>query len=793
MKAPTRRNAPLSMNVTSLHRAIDPIENHVEKIYVAAKWYAENNFHIVPFVQYGDKMGYPKGVSQHHATSQLVMIEKWWNPVTGVCPGATIAMAHGGKSGFCALDLDMKGDIDGVNTLTDLIYAYGEYNDGSSSALDTLMATTPSGGRHLIFRYHPEIISNSEVSYPGVDTRGGLKRNPSENGGITFVDPSRKPGSKNPICYRWDDTITEIIDMPQWLVEVLNGRPPKRGGIQLQDSYDESAMGDHGEGRDRNIYVDLLRFVGIGYTEGQLWELMPKILERMNPPDEQMVKRKIESVLQSEAFIKAQNESERREKTDSLDLDKSDKGHILKTAKNLNTILNSAIFSHGYGDIRYDDFHHNYTKDGVLLAMVADYAVGINIWLSTNLNVDYGVDIIRKAVEYTAYIAEHVNAARDYMLNCPKPVIPGEQDFYGSGRGAPGVAFERLCTEVMDLDNPDLHKEYTNEHKKAYKAFLWFWLQGVVSRACVPGCKMEIMLNIFGSQGVGKSMFFRDLCPDPTWFTDSIQDTIVSGGRDNKDELSKLQSKLIVEMPELSPLKRGGKAGDDKMKQFISTQVDYFRRSYGTDTVGHPRTSALCGSSNNNDIYRDMTGDRRFVSIDHGNVPFKLGDNDNGVMDEIRDAMWGEIVASFKPGELNSAQNEILVCIPKALRKYQTKINSNHKYEEIGLPEMLEWLEDRSRVTWDEIILQAKITPGLRDAKESAIMIIVRQSLKNSDNFHYKKRCTRTKPDGKSVEKVNYWINLDHHTEMGQRAGVEVPPHWNTYIKSKQQPQPEEY
>ena len=129
------------------------------------------------------------------------------------------------------------------------------------------MATTPSNGKHLIFRYHPEIISNSEISYPGIDTRGGLKRNPAENGGITFVEPSIKPGSKSANSYRWDESIGQIIDMPQWLVEVLNGRPPKRGGMKLQEAYVESAMGDHGEGRDRNIYVDLLRFVGIGYGE----------------------------------------------------------------------------------------------------------------------------------------------------------------------------------------------------------------------------------------------------------------------------------------------------------------------------------------------------------------------------------------------------------------------------------------------------------------------------------------------------------------------------------------------
>ncbi len=785
MKNKTRVNAPKSLNIPQLHALLDPIKGHKEKIYAAAKWYITNKIKIVPFVDYGNnKMGYPKGISQHHATLSETLVNKWWHPSKGICPGAAIAMAHGGDSGYCAIDLDMKGEgdqaINGTETLTDLIYAYGEYGEGASP-LNTLMATTPSQGRHLVYQYHPEIISNSEINYPGVDTRGGLKRNPSENGGITFIEPSIKPGSKNKNPYRWDESITDIIQMPGWLVEVLNGRPPKRGGIQLQKSYVESTMGEHGDGRDRNIYIDLLRHVGIGYTEEQLWDLMPKIVERMDPPDELMVKRKIESVLQSEAFLGQKKETERREKTDSLDLDRSEKGAILKSVKNLIKILDSPIFAYGYGDIRYDDFYHNYTKDGELLASVADYAAGIVKWIAINIGVEYTADMVRKYAEYEAHEKDHSNVARDYMLGCPGPLKPGQPDFWGSGRSGPGPAFERLCTEVMDLNNKDLHKEYTKGHKRAYKAFLWFWLQGVVSRVCIPGCKMEIMLNIFGGQGVGKSLFFRDLCPDPEWFSDSILDTIVSGGRDNKDELTKLQSKMIVEMPELSPIKRGGKAGDDKMKQFISTQVDYFRRSYGQDTVGHPRTCALCGSSNNNDIYRDTTGDRRFVSIDHGKAPFRLGDIDNGVMSAIRDDLWGEVVSSFGDGELNAGRNTMLVCIPFELRKYQSKINSNHRYEEIGLPEMMDWMKERTRITWKEIIIQARQTPGLSDASQHKIMLVVRHALRNSDDFHFKRRCMRMKEDGTGKEKKDYWLNLKHPLELDN--DIESPEHWKSYIR----------
>src|SRR5690606_20150035 len=277
---------------------------------------------------------------------------------------------------------------------------------------------------------------------------------------------------------------------------------------------------------------------------------------------------------------------------------------------------------------------------------------------------------------------------------------------------------------------------------------------------------------------------------DPSWFTDSIQDSIVASGRDNRDELSKLHAKLIVEMPELSPIKRGGKAADDKIKQFISTQVDHYRRPYGQDTVENPRTCVLGGTSNNNDIYRDITGTRRFCSINHGSVAIGVGDQDKGVMDEISDQLWGDLVTSINKGELDLPPNALLVAIPKELRDAQFDINDSHRYEEIGLTEILEWMEDKTRVTWAEIIEHAKTIPGLRDAKESAIMVMVRQTLRNEDRFQFKKRITRSTRNGRDTEKVNCWINMSLDIEANHRPGMPVPPHWDTISRNMEK---EEY
>lgn len=390
-----RRNTPPCLNVKSLRSTIEGIDDYDIKIHKAARWYASNGFYIVPFYSSG---GYPKGLSQRHATIKLDQIDKWWHPTDGLYAGCTIAMAHGGQAGTCAVDLDTK-KADGLANFANLQMMYGAYDDGEGDAMQTLMATTPSGGKHLIYRYHPEIISNSEMAVPGIDTRGGYKKNPIENGGITFVEPSKKP--KEGGFYQWDDNIIDIIDMPQWLVDVLNGRTPKTstGGMKLQDAYIQSAPGDHGDGRDRNIYMDLMRFAGIGYTEDQLWALMPDILERMDPPDEDMVRRKIESVIQSTAFANAKEERSTKEQSDSLKLDKNDKGHVIRSIQNLARILNSPLFEYDFGTIEYDDFFQRFAVNKKPLAMMADYSVGIQLWISSKFKADFAPATIRSTIE----------------------------------------------------------------------------------------------------------------------------------------------------------------------------------------------------------------------------------------------------------------------------------------------------------------------------------------------------------------------------------------------------------
>ncbi len=786
-----RPNTPLRMDVSALRAATDHIDDYQEKIYAAACWYANNGFHIVPF-RMGNKEGKYKGfpkvdphdqseepekLSPAHATCNPNTIRRWWHPFEGQYPGAGIAMAHGGASGLCALDLDIDPDkdIDGPSTLADLHAAYaGNWDDmDTEDAIETLAATTPSGGRHLVFRYHPEVGTDANAVYEGIDTRGGRKDSPAENGGITFVEPTRKPGKNG--HYRWDKDSPDIMDPPQWLVDVLNGRKPARGKVKLPDSFTEG-------NRDAGINKALMSFVGAGYTEEQLWALEPDILARMDPPDPKMVKDKIKSVLKSRIFKKAQEEADIAEQVSGISLSLDQKGKPTKDPLNLKAILKSAYFEYDYGCVRFDAFTQQTTKNGISMASRSDWAVGIRHWISHRIKTYcWSPDEIRREIEYLVENDfPHINTARDYMLACPAPAAPVEENFNGSGRAGPGPAFRRLCTEVLDLSNPDLHPGYDEKTRHAYEGFLWVWLQGAAARACVPGCKMDVVLNLFGKQGIRKSSFFGRLCPDERWFTDQVTEAVVASFA-SKDELAKLHAKIIVEMAELSPVKKGGKSADDRLKQFISAQSDRMRAPYGKDTLDYPRTCAFAGTSNNRDVYRDATGSRRFISIDHGDKPIRAS-----LLEEFRDELWGEVVHSFAYGELhpNNSRN-LEVAVPESLWEAQNEVNDSHKYEDVGISDVVDWMRDKTRITWREVIDHARTVPGLRDEKESVLMTRIRSVLSNDAAFALRKNGRRTDAAGNNEKPSKMWINVSHELEKDRSAHDPVPPHWSAYTGDK--------
>jgi putative DNA primase/helicase len=180
----------------------------------AALDYARRGWPVFPCHWAGDRRKRPlieHGL--HKASRDESQIRDWWHR----WPSALIGVPTGRSNGFVVLDIDVKGDTYGFDTLVDL-----------AILSDTPMAHTASGGLHVYFVApdHPEIRNTAGQRGRGIghglDWRG-------ERGYV--IAPS--PGSG----YSWDphcnlDTVP-LAAVPAGLLPrqptqpAKIGRPPK--------------------------------------------------------------------------------------------------------------------------------------------------------------------------------------------------------------------------------------------------------------------------------------------------------------------------------------------------------------------------------------------------------------------------------------------------------------------------------------------------------------------------------------------------------------------------------------
>ena len=146
--------------------------------------------------------------------------------------GANIGLDCG-KSGLVVIDLDVKGDADGLAT-------WHELGIGDTAAL---VSQTGGGGQHLIFRDTSDgAIGNSAGKLgPGVDVRG--------NGGYIVLPPSIHPDSGKPYL-TLGDWNREPGPIPALLADLLTESEPTRtprpaprpGGNGKPDRYADAAL-----------------------------------------------------------------------------------------------------------------------------------------------------------------------------------------------------------------------------------------------------------------------------------------------------------------------------------------------------------------------------------------------------------------------------------------------------------------------------------------------------------------------------------------------------------------------
>lgn len=159
------------------------------------------------------------------------------------------------------------------------------------------------------------------------------------------------------------------------------------------------------------------------------------------------------------------------------------------------------------------------------------------------------------------------------------------------------------------------------------------WLVSAVARALQPGCKADCALVLEGKQGAGKSSVLRALAGDD-WFHDGLRDM------HGKDASSALRGKWIIELPELSAMRR---TDTEAVKAFLSRTEERYRPPYGRAEVVEPRRCVFAGTTNRSDYLTDETGGRRFWPVTVGSIA--LAD-----LKRDRDQLWAEAMALYRGG-----------------------------------------------------------------------------------------------------------------------------------------------
>lgn len=132
------------------------------------------------------------------------------------------------------------------------------------------------------------------------------------------------------------------------------------------------------------------------------------------------------------------------------------------------------------------------------------------------------------------------------------------------------------------------------------------WLISAIARLFEPGCQADCMLVLRGPQGLGKTSILRALGGE--WFTTL---STIAG----KDAMEGIRGKWIVELGELEAMR--GRAAES-VKQFISTNKDYYRKPYARAASENPRRCVFAGTTNQDQFISDPTGARRFWVVDVG-------------------------------------------------------------------------------------------------------------------------------------------------------------------------------
>ncbi|MDU6767312.1 MAG: VapE family protein, partial [Gemella haemolysans] len=149
---------------------------------------------------------------------------------------------------------------------------------------------------------------------------------------------------------------------------------------------------------------------------------------------------------------------------------------------------------------------------------------------------------------------------------------------------------ETFFIDCLGVEDNSVNKEVTRK-----------WLLACITRLYERGRKFDEMLILFGGQGIGKSTTLERLALD-TFYTKVT-------GKLNNDTILQTSQSWLVELDELSTLLR---TPTQEFKSRLSSRKDTTRVPYEAQPIDFYKGFVVLGTTNDNKILKDHTGNRRF-------------------------------------------------------------------------------------------------------------------------------------------------------------------------------------
>ena len=218
--------------------------------------------------------------------------------------------------------------------------------------------------------------------------------------------------------------------------------------------------------------------------------------------------------------------------------------------------------------------------------------------------------------------------------------------------------------------------DYLGAEETAYtKAVSARWMISAAARVMQPGVQADHLLILEGEQGTYKSTVLRILFYP--WFSD---DPAEMGSKDASIQLAGIWCL------EYADLDRFGRTDRNRLKAFVSRQVDRYRAPFARYAADHPRQIVFAGTTNDSSYLDDPTGGRRFW-------PLKSPHPDPDGLAKVRDQLWAEALYRYSAGDkFYLAEAELQMDAKRQQRRRQheeawgQKIRYLLKGGEIGFP-----------------------------------------------------------------------------------------------------------